>query len=253
MELPSILVTGHTSACPSPDQPCTCEATLYITTGTLAFVAGLMQWFVGFRYSMAAVSDALHALSDSFADFLGVGIAKASKRRPLRAEQLRTIGNRLIALLLAAGAIIIAYEAYARWTHDTYLVWLPAVLGIGIFGLGIDVLRFRMLSQAGKRTGNTSTRALMEHAKSDAWHSAIICVIAILGIGGSFFHTDTDAYQYMVHAVDYAASLGLAGYMLAVLAPRIWRGQSCGHKHEPAKHTHSHDECCGHHHDHHHH
>jgi Co/Zn/Cd efflux system component len=234
--------------CPAPAKPCICEAQLYATTGTLALIAGLVQWSVGYRYSMAALSDSLHALADALADFVGMGIASKAYGNPLHDKQLRTTGNKIISILLALGAVIIVEEAYSRWHGDAYTVWLPAVVLVGLFGLGIDLLRFHMLTKAREHSRNDTVSGLIEHAKSDAWHSGIISVIALLAISGGSLGLEGGLYAFLVRLMDYLASLGLAGYMMFVLTPRIWRGEGCGHNHskEDTELHHVHGKNCHH-------
>ncbi len=220
----SMLKHGRDSNCLAPAKPCVCEAQLYATIGTLALIAGIAQLIVGYRFSMAALSDSLHALSDALADFVGMGIAHNVKQKPYREKKLRALGNKVIAILLALGAIIIAHEAYDRWSGDSYMVWLPAVIAVGLFGLGIDLLRLSMLTKARKHSENETMLGLIEHAKSDAWHSGIISIIALLAMGGMLLNLEGGLYTFLVHLTDYLASLGLAGYMLFILTPKVWHG-----------------------------
>lgn len=229
---------GSLHDCPAPAGHCTCESKLYATTGTLALIAGLAQWVVGYRYSMAALSDALHALSDAGADFLGMFIAKKVRADRSKTNELRAIGNKLIASFLVLGALIIGFEASDRWSGNAYTVWLPAVVLVGLFGLAIDLIRFRMLSKAREHSNNSNLSGLIEHARSDAWHSGIISAVALLAMLGGLLGIEDGLYAFFVRLTDYLASLGLAGYMVCILAPRIWKGQGCcgQHKHKPHQH-----------------
>lgn len=238
---------GSLRGCPAPASHCTCESKLYATTGTLALIAGLTQWVVGYHYSMAALSDALHALADAAADFLAMFIARKVNADRSKTNELRTIGNKLIASLLVLGALIIGFEANDRWSGSGYIVWLPAVVLVGLFGLVIDLIRFRMLSKAREHSNNSNLEGLIEHARSDAWHSGIISTVALFAILGSFLGIESGLYAFLVRSGDYLASLGLAGYMMCILAPRIWKGKGCcgqNHRHR----THQHGPGCKHHH-----
>ncbi|MFZ2303646.1 MAG: cation transporter [Minisyncoccia bacterium] len=226
-----MIQSGHLAHCSSPASPCVCEGKLYTTTGILALIAGLVQWIVGYKFSMMALSDSMHAISDSFADFVGVYIAKKVLDKPHRAKKIRGLGDKVISVLLTFGAIFIANEAYSRWASDTYVVWLPAVLIAVLFGLAIDLLRLRMLTQAEKRAPNSTISGLISHAKSDTWHSGIISIILLVELSGKFVGIESELYEFLVRLIDYLASLGLAGYMMFILSPRIWRGQGCGHDH----------------------
>jgi len=233
--------TGSLNDCPAPKSLCTCESKLYATTGTLALIAGLTQWVVGYRCSMAALSDALHALSDAGADFVGMFIAKKVSGNQSKIKEWRAIGNKWIASLLVLGAVVIVYEAHDRWSGGSYLVWLPAVVLVGLFGLAIDLIRLRMLSKAREHSNNSNLGGLVGHAQSDAWHSGIISAIALLAILGTLLNMESGLYDFFVRLTDYLASLGLAGYMMCILAPNIWAGKGCGHKH-----AHKHGAGCKH-------
>ncbi len=225
----SMLKYGRVRNCPAPAQPCICEARLCAATGALALIAGLVQLSVGYRYSMAVLSDSLHAFSDALADFVGMGIAHHVRNKPYREKKLRSVGDKVIAILLAVGAIVIGLEAHDRWSSDSYLVWLPAAIAVALFGLGIDQLRLRMLTQARKHSGNENLRSLIEHAKYDRRHSGIISVILLLTMAVELLNLEEGLYTFLVHLVDYLASLGLAMFMLFVATPNVWRGQGCVH------------------------
>ncbi|MCK9345161.1 MAG: cation transporter [Candidatus Pacebacteria bacterium] len=233
-----IITEGKLSNCMAPTNPCICKTNLLATTGTLALIAGFTQWLVGYRFSMAAGSDALHALSDGSADFVGVAIEKKAAGNPKKEEEWRAIGNKAISSLLILGAFIIGSEAYDRWNSGSYPVWLPAILAVGIFGLTIDLIRLRMLSKANRHSGNSNLEGLIVHARSDAWHSGIISTVAVLAMFAALLDLESGSYEFFIQLTDYVASLGLAGYMMFILSPRIWRGQKCAHG-DP--HDHHHD------------
>lgn len=242
---------GSLDSCQAPASPCTCESKLYATTGTLALIAGLAQLVVGNYYSMAALSDALHALADAGADFVGMFIAHKVRGNPTKTKEWRSVGNKLIATLLVVGAWFIASESKDRWLGDSYTVWLPAVLFVGLLGLAIDLVRFRMLSKAREHAGNSNLEGLIEHARSDAWHSGIISAVAALAMLGSLLNLENGLYDFLVHLSDFLASIGLALYMTFILAPRIWKGEGCCGNHKepssPVPHVHG-PGCKSHHH-----
>ena len=141
--------------------------------------------------------------------------------------------------------MVIIYEAYNRWHNGEYVVWLPAVFCVGLLGFAVDLLRFKMLTNAYKHSANDTVFGLKEHAKSDALHSAVISAVALVAMGVSHLHIDADLYQYFVRLADYLVSLALAMYMLLRLTPRVWRGQGCSHKHRHnSAHTHQPGEKC---------
>lgn len=256
----SIARNGYQEGCPAPEAGCSCETSLYATVGTLAFIGGISQWLVGYYRSMAVLSDSLHALADAGADFWGMYIARkvyannqtchTSRKEQVLAKareiELRRVGNKVIAILLALGALIVGYEAIERWYAGTYLVSPLVIILAGTFGLAIDLMRCRILIKAiGHYSSNENLFALIDHAKSDAIHSAIIASIGMVATAGTLLPIDRGAYLGGVRVVDFAASLALAGYMLFYLSWKIWRGQACGDAHRRAYH---HEGPCDHHH-----
>lgn len=242
----SIARNGYQEGCPAPEARCSCETSLYAIVGILAFLGGFVQWGIGYYRSMAVLSDSLHALADAGADFWGMYIARkvymsnqqarhSSKEKILahaREIELRRIGNKIIAVLLAIGALVVGYEAIERWSEGAYLVSPPVIILAGTFGLAIDLVRWRILSKARIHSSNENLFALISHTKSDAFHSAIIAGIGIVATAGALLPVDQGLYQRGVKLVDFTASLALAGYMLFYLSWKIWHGQSCGSKHE---------------------
>ncbi len=71
----NLIRNGHSSDCPAPKMRCICEKHLYAITGALALIAGITQTLAGMRFSMAVLSDSLHALADAGADFVGVFVS----------------------------------------------------------------------------------------------------------------------------------------------------------------------------------
>lgn len=244
-----LIFHGRSKDCPAPEERCSCEKHLYAITGALALIAGVAQLLVGLRFSMAVLSDSLHALADAGADFVGVLVAHKVGRSPHQEDEIRARGNKFVAGMLAIGAAIISNEAYGRWGEGGNEVFLPAVIGIGLFGLVVDLLRLRMLSQAYKHSGKATLPALIVHASSDAKHSGIISIAAIVAFIGEpllkYFELDQWIvnYQKSVGYADCLASLILAGYMAFILTPQIWRGQLCCGEDKSPQHK---DDCCGH-------
>lgn len=247
----SLFQTGHVATCPAlqKEGTCECESTLYAATGLLALLAGIIQWWVGYYASMTLASDALHALADAGADFLGMWIAIIVIRRPVRGAQLRDLGNKIIAATLAIGAAWIIHEAWGRWTVGAYKVYLPAVVVVGLMGLVVDLLRFSMLAKAHAITKRSTTAGLVEHARSDAVHSAIVAFVGAAALTGTLVGENA-AYAYAIRLGDFLCSVVLAGYMVAVLTPRIWHGETHNHDHDERDESHHHEHCRHHDHDH---
>ena len=233
----NIIITGHRSACPAPSAPCTCEAALYTLVGILGLVAGLTQWAVGYVASMAVLSDSLHAFSDTAADFWGAAIVvgvRSMKDYPVAEKRLDKLGNRVIALVLVFGAVLVGRQAIMRWSAGNYPVLPIAIIVVGIFGIVIDFLRWQTLSRARVRN-RTSKRlpALIAHAQSDAMHSVMVAGIGVLTLAGVLLPIAKETYLGGIKLIDFIASLGLTVYMF-YFAKKIWKGEGCGHDHTNA-------------------
>lgn len=217
---------GRLPDCPAPEARCSCETSLYATVGVLAFLGGTIQFAFGYYRSMAVLSDSLHALADAGADFWGMYIARAVHLRRSDEHTLRAFGNKVIALLLMIGALLVGYEAIGRWREGTYLVSPPVILVAGACGLVIDLIRWRTLDKVLDHSCNENLLALIEHARSDALHSALIMIVGMIATMGAVLPFDESAYHRGVRVVDFAASIALVGYMM-YLSGKIWRGRLC--------------------------
>lgn len=226
----SFIRTGHLNHCPAPNAPCICEARLYLTVGTLALIAGLVQWTAGYFASMAVVSDALHALSDATVDFLGFAIVIMA--RGLKNPQLlEKIGTKVIALVFAIGAIAIGLQAVTRWTEGAYVVVPLIIVLVGLFGVTIDIVRWKMLTRAKEHLGkNQRLDALIIHAVSDMIHSMMISAVGGLALLGTILPLDQELYAQGLKWVDFGLLFILTLYML-YMAKKIWSGHTHEHGH----------------------
>src|SRR3989344_4664037 len=107
----SYLTKGHGASCQAPILPCTCEINLCLITGTLAFIAGLIEAYVGIDASAALFSDAPHAWLDATADY------SAAIMIAMRNPWLRAHNNRIFAALLAVALGFIIWDVSRRFLH----------------------------------------------------------------------------------------------------------------------------------------
>ncbi len=138
-------------------------------------VTGLMSG------SLALVSDAGHALTDSAGLLLALAAATAG-RRP--ADLRRTYGYaryevlvvpvQVVALFGIAGYIV--YESIRRM-FDGHAVETGPVIAVGLGALAINLLVVRMLDPHGH---NLNARAAIVEAGADAFGSAMVVVSAVL-------------------------------------------------------------------------
>ncbi|MDD5152591.1 MAG: cation transporter [Candidatus Pacebacteria bacterium] len=190
-------------------------------------MAGTVQLFVGWFYSMSLLSDALHSLSDGVADIVAAFFTLRKDK-----EEMRNTAKKIIALLLVGGAIWIAIETYQKLVGADYQVSLWAVLFFGMLGFSVDLIRMLVLTNARTHNDTTTVRGLYEHVNADMWHSAIVSITALLGLVGTLllwlglllFHREIDKelYNLVIRWIDCTLSWGLTAYMIFIAAPRIW-------------------------------
>ncbi|GMQ95178.1 MAG: hypothetical protein BMS9Abin13_290 [Patescibacteria group bacterium] len=239
-----MILTGHVRSCPIPASPCNCESSQYMLTGILAIFTGLTQAGIGYNASMAVLSDSLHAIADGLADFWGVVIARRVRRNPAKETLLRKRGSRVIAALLFLGAIWILWETGERWLLGSHFVSPLAVAGVGMLAGIINGLRWRILHCAQSSAPNETRAALIAHAKSDTFHSAVVSIVGFMFLAAEFASVESvDITVWGYHAVvtpqdiDLFLSSILALYMI-YLSRKIWKGEEhCHHTHHD-DHTH---------------
>lgn len=246
------LKDGYLPTCSVGDnEKCSCEAYLYLITGTFAVTAGLIQWTVGYHFSMAELSDSVHAFSDSFADYTLMLIvfrtwflASKGGGSDSKASKWRANGNSINATLLVFGALVVIYETSSR-IGVTYPMWLPAVAASTSVGLIIDLIRMRMLSRAKLHYHSDNIDGAIFHAMSDAVHSMWATMLATAWLVAGVFFSGSE-YTWLLRATDLCVSFGLAYWMMFILAPSIWKGKGCCGQHEHSAHQHG--PGCKHHH-----
>jgi len=169
----------------------------------------------------------MHSLSDGLADFVAAFFVLRKDK-----EELRATSKKIIALLLVAGAIWIAIEAYHKLIGADYQVSLWAVFLFGMLGCLVDLTRRSILTKSRTHNDTTTVRGLYEHVNADLWHSVIVSATALLGLVATLllwlilllFHKEIDKelYSATIRYIDCILSWGLTLYMIFVAAPRIW-------------------------------
>jgi len=238
------LTREHAPSCRAPEEGCHCtaeernkqEERQYWATSFLAIIAGIIGAMVGYNFSMAALSDSLHAFADGFADIWGVRVMRKIGKNPSQEKILRRKGTRFIALLLVVAALLVFHEAGDRFTGDGYVVSPVWILFVGFATSVIDLTRVWILSLAQSHKPNEMRGALIEHAVLDLRRSELLVVMGFL----------MSAVQLIVPMVsvllapqigtwlrgtDLLISMALAVYMLKI-AHMMWTG----------KHSHVHRE-----------
>jgi Co/Zn/Cd efflux system component len=226
----ALVIHGHVRSCPALKKSggCICENRQYLFTGTLAFIAGIMQAMVGYRHSMAVLSDSLHALADGMSDFWAARIALKVHKNHGEEYPIRENGDKIIAVIMVLGACWILYEVFERWTGDGYAVSAGAIFFVGIATTILHNIRIFSLKKAQRISPNRTRKSILLHAYSDRIHTVIVAIV-----GGVLYWAEILASQglnTLVRPADLILSAGLAGYMI-YLSYQIWTGK---HDHEHA-------------------
>jgi Co/Zn/Cd efflux system component len=226
----SLIRTGHTSSCPAlSHERCTCERTQYIVTGILALTVGLTQAFFGYNHSVALLSDSLHALADALADFVGVFIVWRIYLHPLREDEYRKRGDKIIATLLALGALWVLYETAIR-ALGAHQVTPHIAMLVGYASAVVDYLRYSYLRNAQVLWFTRTRESLMQHAHADYLHGLVVGSVGMMAWLVELLFSNNPLAFASIRALDIGLSLLLVLYMLR-LSHRMWEGHSCGHDH----------------------
>lgn len=220
----SLFHSGHTLMCPRSGA-CLCAFRLFLITGILAVVAGLVSGVIGYGASMALLSDAPHSLADGIADFIAAGLVLWYGK-----EVDDGYWHWLLAALLGAAVLYIGYEAYERITLVDYPVSGPwAFLGAS-FTLFIHWVRLRFLTTQEKIT--KLRNGVIGHVRADIRHASIA---ALLGVVMTIL--DLLNQRPLMKWFD----LGLTAVLVLMLlrqTKRIAMGEGCGgHDHEHHDHA----------------
>lgn len=227
------LTREHGPSCPAPEEICRCtpedrnkqEENQYWATSALAIVAGIIGAMVGYNFSMAALSDSLHAFADGFADMWGVRVMRKIGKDPTQERILRRKGTRVIALLLVIAALFVFHEAWDRFDGNGYIVSPAWILFVGIATSAIDFTRVWILSLAQSHKPNEMRGALIEHAVMDLRRSELLVGMGLLMLAGELAAKLMSLLfmDEILRAIDLSISVVLAVYMLKI-AHMLWTG-----------------------------
>ncbi len=233
------LTREHAPSCRAPEEGCCCtpqernkqEERPYWITSFLAIIAGIIGAVVGYNFSMAALSDSLHAFSDGFADMWGVRVVRKIGKNPAREQELRRKGTRVIACMLAVAALLVLHEAWDRFNGGGYTVSPAWILCVGLATTLIDLTRVEILSLAQANKPNEMRGGLILHALLDLRRSetlvamgTLMYVVQIVATLLSATHIDSS-----LRGIDLFISVVLSIYMLKI-AQIMWQGKH-SHKH----------------------
>lgn len=158
---------------------------LWISLCGLGITAVLQAGVVVFTGSVALLGDTLHNVADALTA-VPLGIAFLIGRRVAtraytygygRAEDLAGI---VIVVVIAASAVLAAYEAISRLLHHTPVRNLWAVAVAGLIGFAGNELVARYRIRVGRRIGSAALVADGLHARTDGFTSLAV----LLGAGG---------------------------------------------------------------------
>jgi cation diffusion facilitator family transporter len=157
---------------------------LKISLGGLAVTALLQLAILVLSGSVALLADTIH----NFADALTAGplaVAFWFGRRPPnrrytygygRAEDLAGV---FVVLVVAASAVLAAYEAVDRLVHPAAVSHLPWVAAAGLVGFAGNEIVARYRIRIGRRIGSAALEADGYHARTDGFTSLGVVASAI--------------------------------------------------------------------------
>ncbi|HET9070935.1 MAG TPA: cation diffusion facilitator family transporter [Acidimicrobiales bacterium] len=158
--------------------------TLKVSLGGLAATAVVQLAILVLSGSVALLADTIH----NFADALTAGplaVAFWIGRRPPdrrytygygRAEDLAGV---FVVLVVAASAVVAAYEAVGRLLHPTPVDHLPWVAVAGLVGFAGNEIVARYRLRTGRRIGSAALEADGYHARTDGFTSLAVVASAI--------------------------------------------------------------------------
>ena len=246
--LGNIVSNGFVHSCPAPNERCNCESQVLLVVACLALVAGIVQAVTGYYFSVAILSDSVHAMGDAGADFFGAYIAYKVLTSPTRETRLSLISNKAVGIFIVIGGALVAYEALERWVEGTYLVSPFAAMLAGSAGYLIDSKRVSILKNARAHYPSDRIDGYIDHAQTDKIHSLYVAVIGGIAWVADFLPVEQAIYMTTVQYIDFGASIFLSGYMFRIGRNR-WYGKGCGHTHTNSKSAHhNHGPECNHNH-----
>lgn len=242
---------GYLLSCPAPNDRCRCEATMLMVVALLALFAGGTQAVLGYYFSVAVLSDSVHALADAGADLFGAYIALRVLAIPLDEERLSFVSNKVVAGFIVVASGLIAIEAMERWFGNEYIVFPFVALLAGSIGYWIDTTRVRILRKAKIHYASPRIDGYIDHARTDAKHSKWVAIIGGVAFGFQllteflffvgFSLISKDLYDPFIRLLDFGAAVYISIWMMKVGYNR-WSGS--GHDHS---HSHSdNDKKCDH-------
>lgn len=230
---------GYLLSCPAPNDRCRCEATMLMVVAVLALLAGGIQAVLGYYFSMAILSDSVHALADAGADFFGAYIALRVLALPLDEERLSFLSNKVVAGFIVAASGLILIEATERLATNEYMVSPLVVLVAGTIGYWIDTTRTKILRRAKLHYASPRIDGYIDHAQTDATHSLWVAIVGGVTFFVGLFPLTKGAYEPFVQHLDFGASIYISIWMLKVGWDR-WNGKEHTHSHSDEKCNHKH-------------
>lgn len=216
------LSTGHRVACDSSGG-CRCLILTCTVAGTLTLLATIATAVAGMTSSLAVLSDAPHAATDSAGYFVAAFVMARSASAQLGEPIQKRLGKGL-ALLLLLSVALIGYEAMERLVAGTHVVRPAIAMLPAAFAILMNALSWRLIA-AGNFPHDRVVIGLIGHAKSDTYHSA--CVFLMTVVAAAF------GDRLPLAAIDFSTT-GLVLAYVTVVALFMWRGK---HFHLPVRKT----------------
>jgi cation diffusion facilitator family transporter len=198
---------------------------LWISLGVLGLAAAIEAAVTALSGSVALLGDTLHNAADALTA-LPLGVAfTVGRRAPTRrytygfgrAEDLAGIA---IVVIMAASAVLAAYQAVSRLVHPQHVSGLAAVAAAALVGFAGNELAARFRIRTGRRIGSAALVADGLHARTDGltslavllaaggvavgwqWADPVVGLLITVVIVAALRHAAVEVFRRLMDAVD---------------------------------------------------
>ena len=185
-------------------------------SGATNFCLALLKCIIGWLgHSSALVADGLHSFSDLLTDGLVLIAAKAGMKKPdadhpYGHQRIETVITTLIASLLIAVGMALAYNTALDFMHPgAPQIISKQVIFIAILSIIANEWLYRYSMRISQRVQSPLLESNAWHHRSDALGSIVVLFSVIGSMAG-------------IHWLDLAGALIIAGFIVKMGAKMIW-------------------------------
>lgn len=168
---------AHSATCSDPSK-CYCELKRYALASLIAAIILALELAGGFfTNSLSLLSDAVHVGGDLLALLVAILVFFLVRKKSDHSDLWRTIGSRILGLLMLGSAIFIIWEAIKRF-HDHHVSAPLVVLLVAVVGAAGNWIQHKILNDDEHRS--RTERDLDRHFINDFRQSIGVIVSAII-------------------------------------------------------------------------